>query len=925
MKKYNNTLVLPSNPQTPTISNEESEYEIDTPNLNKTVSFIDVSGNITNRYSEYIEEENTVDDESFDSDNDDSSLINRKTTSSSLGSKFSRKSTNSSFGSKFSRKSTNTSLGSKIKRKSTSSSANSSKLGRKSTGSTLGSRLNTIYRKSTSTIGSGLSSFRFRNSFININRNKTLKKLLDTKTVGFAGGVTLLINGILGPGLIPTPQIFSESGLIIPSLTFLFFAIFSTICAQFIIEAMQTIPGNKHFQGTVEFSTLINFYFGRKMHILGQFILYMALQSANVSSIIYSAQTMDNFIINFFKKSCGIKANIPFFSNSTINEVNDSKFSLYCVEEMAKENSPFGNQFMLITLGYAITFIFIFPVGFMKLQDNINMQIVSFIITIFIFVIWFALFYLHGFNMNNVPLLSYDCKEVVGVVMFNFAFVTTIPSWINIKKKEISVQKSLWTSTITSIIIYIIIGYTAALSFKTEGTLNILSQLSSLNVFGRITTYVFSIAILMVSIPTFSIIVRNNLVQNKICGYRTATFLSHILPWICVLPFQTGTFINYVINWSSLLFVSTANFIIPIIIYLKCLKFKSENGPKRYFTPRQREILKTVHWSSKTIQGFIDAYPVTKDQEQKDLKNSKKNKGKNEKYENIYNEKYNSSSENLNDSNTEVPEIHLSTANEDNSNDDNKIVITEENAKKFLPPPPPPAAGSSFNLDNPYRNANARFSVLPTHPLFISNYYKGIPSWVPFKPKTFAKICLSLILIIIVAVIGLNVYEEMEARNILILFNKDNNGTNAIDGIYNENNNNPSYVGNDENSNVYEIIKNTGENKDENKDDGNDDGDDDGDDDGQDDGQDDGDNENNDDEDNNGEDNNDEVEGNGNEDEGNGDEVEGDEYDDRNEKKDFEDNNDEKHGNNSNDKDDNKRESYDNNPNKKENENEDDN
>ncbi len=60
--------------------------------------------------------------------------------------------------------------------------------------------------------------------------------------------MTLLINGILGPGLIPTPEIFSDSGILIPVITFIFFAVFSTICAQFIIEAMQCIPGNKHFQ-----------------------------------------------------------------------------------------------------------------------------------------------------------------------------------------------------------------------------------------------------------------------------------------------------------------------------------------------------------------------------------------------------------------------------------------------------------------------------------------------------------------------------------------------------------------------------------------------------------------------------------------------------------------------------------------------------
>jgi len=396
--------------------------------------------------------------------------------------------------------------------------------------------------------------------------------------------------------------------------------------------------------------------------------------------------------------------------------------------------------------------------------------------------------------------------------MFNFAFVTTIPSWINIKKKEVSVQKSLWTSTITSVVLYIIIGYSAAVAFKTEGTLNILSQLSSLNVLGRITTYVFSIAILMVSIPTFSIIVRNNLVQNKICGYKTATFLSHVLPWICVLPFQTGTFINDVINWSSLLFVSTANFIIPIIIYLKCLKFKSESKPRRYFTPRQREILKTIHWSSKTIQGFIDSYPVSKDQDQENIKYNKNN-NINEKQENIDSDNNSSSSsETLNASNNDVPEIHLYTTNKEES----KIVITEENAKQFLPPPPPVSRTASHsNVNNQY--PISRFSTLPTHPLFISNYYKGIPSWVPFKPKTFALICLTIIMIIITAVIGLNVYQELDSHDILIYFSEDNSRANAIDAL----NENPLLVEKDkdnESSSKYnEDIYNSEEDKSKNR------------------------------------------------------------------------------------------------------------
>jgi len=89
------------------------------------------------------------------------------------------------------------------------------------------------------------------------------------------------------------------------------------------------------------------------MHFLGQVILYLAIQSANISSIIYSAQTMDNFIINIFKKSCGVAINLSSNPNSPIGS---STIGTYCVNKMAEENSPFGDQFMLITLGYIVSF-----------------------------------------------------------------------------------------------------------------------------------------------------------------------------------------------------------------------------------------------------------------------------------------------------------------------------------------------------------------------------------------------------------------------------------------------------------------------------------------------------------------------------------------------------------------------------------------
>ena len=54
-----------------------------------------------------------------------------------------------------------------------------------------------------------------------------------------------------GPSIPFTPSLFQEGGYIPIILMFLFFAIVSTFCCLFIVEAMQAIPGNKYFQASV--------------------------------------------------------------------------------------------------------------------------------------------------------------------------------------------------------------------------------------------------------------------------------------------------------------------------------------------------------------------------------------------------------------------------------------------------------------------------------------------------------------------------------------------------------------------------------------------------------------------------------------------------------------------------------------------------
>ena len=118
----------------------------------------------------------------------------------------------------------------------------------------------------------------------------TFQRLTSKKNIGFFAGVCFLFNAVSGPAIPYTAASFSNPGWLFTIFAYVIFTILSGFNSMFLIESMQAIPGNKHFQGEVEFSTLINFFFGKRLHLIGQFVLYAAIQSNAIQCLVLSAQ-----------------------------------------------------------------------------------------------------------------------------------------------------------------------------------------------------------------------------------------------------------------------------------------------------------------------------------------------------------------------------------------------------------------------------------------------------------------------------------------------------------------------------------------------------------------------------------------------------------------------------------------------------------
>jgi hypothetical protein len=130
----------------------------------------------------------------------------------------------------------------------------------------------------------------------------TLTKLKEAKTIGYFAGVCFLFNAISGPAIPYTAANFQNPGMLFTLFSYALFTFLFTFLSGFanlfLIEAMQAVPGNKYFQGEIEFATLINFFFGPNLHVLGQGLLYAALQANSVQCLLLTAEVTDSLLVH---------------------------------------------------------------------------------------------------------------------------------------------------------------------------------------------------------------------------------------------------------------------------------------------------------------------------------------------------------------------------------------------------------------------------------------------------------------------------------------------------------------------------------------------------------------------------------------------------------------------------------------------------
>lgn len=66
-----------------------------------------------------------------------------------------------------------------------------------------------------------------------------------------------------------------------------------------------------------------------------------------------------------------------------------------------------------------------------NLGENVKIQILSFISLIFVIITWIVACIMNGLKPDRIPIIGNDQSLLVGTVLFNYAFIITVPSMVN--------------------------------------------------------------------------------------------------------------------------------------------------------------------------------------------------------------------------------------------------------------------------------------------------------------------------------------------------------------------------------------------------------------------------------------------------------------------------------------------------------------
>mmetsp|Transcript_565 Transcript_565/g.1777 ORF Transcript_565/g.1777 Transcript_565/m.1777 type:complete len:479 (-) Transcript_565:15-1451(-) len=375
------------------------------------------------------------------------------------------------------------------------------------------------------------------------------------KSIGLVGGVMLLTNNLAGPTISLMPHLAQGAGWLIMILAMVILAFLSFACGLMFLTAMRKMPGNHNFDRRVEFADLLRFYCHPIFSALAMLCYFGYLVLTLMSYIIQTAQVLDYASLDVF--GCAYGLELWPTPGAVCGTHLDS-------------STPFGHAAVL-SCAFAAVALVCAPLAMLNLDDNIVLQWVAIVGLCVLAAVWVAFLAREPGFPRRLPAATSSAdgwQRLFGVLVFNFALMSALPSWANEKKPEVSVVWSLVLSMGYVVVLYSIIGIVGGLALQNFNDGNLFSKLNeSGSTLNRLTVTAYPILQNFTSIPVFSIVIKYNLTRLGWLRPRAAAVTAFLVPWALSIPLYTGKGFESIAVIGGTVFSTVVNLVAPVALY----------------------------------------------------------------------------------------------------------------------------------------------------------------------------------------------------------------------------------------------------------------------------------------------------------------------------------------------------------------------
>lgn len=388
------------------------------------------------------------------------------------------------------------------------------------------------------------------------------------------------VNTMMGPGLLAIPESFQLGGWF-PNVVAIFLGALITADVAVLLGEAITLTSKKatrlHKYGTVpladangdgeeldsdhqdkdtwEFGSLSRHYGGEKLGYISDLLLGLSLLALACAQIIVTAQAMDGLIVWLHGKTY---AYAPWSGSNVV--LSSDVLSVM----------PFPKNTIGISAGFLVDAVICITLGFLPLADNVIPQYVFFALFNFALIVlmWHFINPHYDpmiFNDNRTPIVGHSMNGVVGVVIFNYAYIVAVPVLRSDAHPRSSFSCSMRVAVAYMAVMYFIFGLCGSFAFKAVNENLLVSVLrDGVPVISKLAVFALSFA-LQPSIPVYVILLSRSMAE---LGIRSPVFWANFIPWSLAACAYMQSWFLAIVNWSGLLVLGFMNYSIPLALVI---------------------------------------------------------------------------------------------------------------------------------------------------------------------------------------------------------------------------------------------------------------------------------------------------------------------------------------------------------------------